>query len=47
MLRILEIRPSSDLNPLNASVALILKPVNWFAVQISIDWFLYEGTTGI
>ena len=22
-------------NPLNASVALILKPVNWFAVQIN------------
>ena len=27
------------LNPLNASVALIKKPVNW-----SIQWFLYEST---
>ena len=29
------------LNPLNASVALIKKPVKL------IDWFLYEGNTGI
>ena len=37
--------------PLSASVALIYKPVNWFAVQIdllckSIDWFLYGRSTG-
>ena len=32
-------------NPLSASVALIWKPVNWFAVQ-SIDWFLYDRNIG-
>ena len=29
------LRFNRDFNPLNASVALILKPVNWFALQIN------------
>ena len=33
-------------NLLSASVALIQKPVNWFAVHKSTDWGLYEGNTG-
>ena len=33
----------TNLSKLSASVALIQKPVNWFA---QFDWFLYEGNTG-
>ena len=32
------------ITPLNASVALLEKPVNWFTKQ---NWFLYEGNTDI
>ena len=41
-----EKRRTTKFSPLNASVALIKKPVNWFAQHSkSIDWFLYRGAT--
>ena len=41
-----EKRTTTKFSPLNASVALIKKPVNWFAQHSkSIDWFLYRGAT--
>ena len=37
--------PWNTFNPLNASVALILKSVN--LLRKAVDWFLYEGNTGV
>ena len=34
-------------NQLSVSVALIYKPVNWFTMQIGMQyWFVYKGNIG-
>ena len=43
--KFLRVTCKRNINPLSANVALILQPVNWFAVQIN-NWVLYEGNTG-
>ena len=38
--------PLSTINPFQPSVAIIQKPVHWFAVQINY-WFRYNSNTGL